>query len=261
MIAATNITLRYGRNTVLDDLSFQADPGQFTAIVGPNGSGKTSLLKALTGEMPIDGKVSVSGCDIAATPAWHLATLRAVLPQATVLSFPFQALEVVRLGQARNTMRDGTLPHQALARVGLSGYEHRFYQELSGGEQQRVQLARVLCQVWTPVENGTPRWLLLDEPVSSLDIGHQLEIMQIARDYANAGGGVIAVMHDLNLSAMFADRVVLMKSGAILADGTASNVLTDQNVSQTYECRVQTRTVPQDQAWFLLPQGAALRPD
>lgn len=261
MIAATNITLRYGRNTVLDDLSFQADPGQFTAIVGPNGSGKTSLLKALTGEMPIDGKVSVSGCDIAATPAWHLATLRAVLPQATVLSFPFQALEVVRLGQARNTMRDGTLPHQALARVGLSGYEDRFYQELSGGEQQRVQLARVLCQVWTPVENGTPRWLLLDEPVSSLDIGHQLEIMQIARDYANAGGGVIAVMHDLNLSAMFADRVVLMKSGAILADGTASNVLTDQNVSQTYECRVQTRTVPQDQAWFLLPQGAALRPD
>ncbi|MGD1884620.1 MAG: heme ABC transporter ATP-binding protein [Paracoccaceae bacterium] len=261
MIAATNITLRYGRNTVLDDLSFQADPGQFTAIVGPNGSGKTSLLKALTGEMPIDGKVSVSGCDIAATPAWHLATLRAVLPQATVLSFPFQALEVVRLGQARNTMRDGTLPHQALARVGLSGYEDRFYQELSGGEQQRVQLARVLCQVWTPVENGTPRWLLLDEPVSSLDIGHQLEIMQIARDYANAGGGVIAVMHDLNLSAMFADRVVLMKSGAILADGTASNVLTDQNVSQTYECRVQTRTVPQDEAWFLLPQGAALRPD
>ena len=261
MISATNITLRYGRNTVLDDLSFQADPGQFTAIVGPNGSGKTSLLKALTGEMPIDGKVSVSGCDIAATPAWHLATLRAVLPQATVLSFPFQALEVVRLGQARNTMRDGTLPHQALARVGLSGYEDRFYQELSGGEQQRVQLARVLCQVWTPVENGTPRWLLLDEPVSSLDIGHQLEIMQIARDYANAGGGVIAVMHDLNLSAMFADRVVLMKSGAILADGTASNVLTDQNVSQTYECRVQTRTVPQDEAWFLLPQGAALRPD
>ena len=100
----------------------------------------------------------------------------------------------------------------ALARVDLAGFEGRMYQELSGGEQQRVQLARVLCQVWTPVAEGRARYLFLDEPVSSLDIGHQLSVMRLARDFAARGGGVVAVMHDLNLTSMFADQVVMMQS-------------------------------------------------
>lgn len=255
MISARDVTLRYGRKPVLEGLDFTAHPGALTAIVGPNGSGKTSLLKALTGEIPCDGAVRVEGNDIATTPAWQLASLRAVLPQSTPMSFPFQAIEVVRLGLGQGTSNDPRLPHRALARVGLAGYEARFYQELSGGEQQRVQLARILCQVWEPLVSGQPRWLLLDEPVSSLDIGHQLQIMQIARDYVDAGGGVVSVMHDLNLSAMFADHVVLMKSGRIVADGWPEQVLTDENLTNTYGCPIRTRTPPMSSGWYLLPQA------
>lgn len=260
MITAKGITLRYGAKTILDRLDFQARPAALTAIVGPNGSGKTTLLKALTGETPCTGNVTVAGHDIAATPAWQLASVRAVLPQSTPMSFPFQAIEVVRLGLGRGLSQDARLPSRALARVGLAGYEARFYQELSGGEQQRVQLARVLCQVWEPMVAGQPRWLFLDEPVSSLDIGHQLQVMQIARDYVDAGGGVVAVMHDLNLSAMFADQIVLMRSGRIVADGRVDFVLTDENLSDAYNCAVRTRRPPPSSDWYLLPQAAA-QPD
>ncbi|WP_299505694.1 heme ABC transporter ATP-binding protein [uncultured Roseobacter sp.] len=256
MISARNVTLRYGRKTILENLNFSAQPGVLTAIVGPNGSGKTSLLKTLTGETPCDGEITLAGYDIATTPAWQLASLRAVLPQSTPMSFPFQAIEVVRLGLGQGVSADAHLPDRALARVGLAGYAQRFYQELSGGEQQRVQLARVLCQVWDPVIDAQPRWMLLDEPVSSLDIGHQLEVMRIARDYADAGGGVVAVMHDLNLSAMFADQIVLMKSGRIIADGRTDLVMTDAHLSEAYNCAVRTRTPPPCSDWYLLPQAA-----
>ena len=139
---------------------------------------------------------------------WESAALRAVLPQQTALSFPFTVREIVRLGMldGRSGVLAGEaerLPDRALARVDLDGFAGRFYQELSGGEQQRVQLARVLCQVWAPVLEGAPRYLFLDEPVSSLDIKHQLIIMDIARDFARRGGGVVAILHDLNLTAMY----------------------------------------------------------
>ena len=120
-------------------------------------------------------------------------------------------------GQTRAAM-------QALARVDLAHHAGRPYQSLSGGEQQRAQLARVLAQVGAARDADGPRWLLLDEPVSALDIAHQLEVMQIARDFADAGGGVVAVMHDLNLTAMFADRIVLLAEGHVLSAGTVAEV-------------------------------------
>src|SRR5690606_25644727 len=127
------------------------------------------------------------------------------------------------------------LPEEALAAVDLDGFGGRFYGELSGGEQQRVQLARVLCQVWVPVLDGVPRYLFLDEPVSSLDIKHQLMIMDVARAYANAGGGVIAVLHDLNLTAIHADQVVALRDGAVMARGTPAAVIKDEVLAQVFD--------------------------
>src|SRR5690606_21651506 len=126
--------------------------------------------------------------------------------------FPFTVREVVELGllDGPGLLRHEDRAAQALAAVDLTGFAGRFYQELSGGEQQRVQLARVLCQVWDPVGEDDPRFLLLDEPVSSLDISHQLTIMRLARRFADRGGGVVAIMHDLNLTAMFADHVTIL---------------------------------------------------
>ncbi|MEP4980544.1 heme ABC transporter ATP-binding protein [Ascidiaceihabitans sp.] len=255
MLTAKNLCVQYGAKTIIQNLNFTAQPAEITAIVGPNGSGKTTLLRALTAEVPYNGSIELNTHDISKTPAWQLASHRAVLSQATTLSFPFQAIEVVRMGLQTRSAKHKQLAVTALHCVGLAGFETRYYQELSGGEQQRVQLARVLCQVWHPVENGTPRWLFLDEPVSSLDIGHQLMVMQIAQDFAKAGGGVIAVMHDLNLSAMFAQTVVLMNDGRITGQGAPADILTDRLLSTSYQSEIRTCLPPKQDGWYVLPQA------
>ncbi|RVV98553.1 heme ABC transporter ATP-binding protein [Mesobaculum littorinae] len=257
-LIARDLTVEAGGRPILRGLDFTARSGALTAIVGPNGSGKSTTLKALTGDVAHRGRITLDGRELAAIPPTELAARRAVLPQAASLSFPFTVLEVVRLG-----LIDGLeaaqrhLPHDALARVGLAGFEGRYYQHLSGGEQQRVHLARVLVQVWTPVTpEGRARWLFLDEPVASLDIGHQIEVMTLARDYADAGGGVVAVMHDLNLTAMFADSVALITDGRCDAQGPPARVLTDDRLSRAYGCRLRLNTPPAGGAVYLLPQAA-----
>ncbi|RUZ75530.1 ATP-binding cassette domain-containing protein, partial [Mesorhizobium sp. M7A.F.Ca.US.003.02.2.1] len=151
---------------------------------------------------------------------------------------------------------DARLPERALARVDLDGFAGRFYQELSGGEQQRVQLARVLCQVWAPVLDGKPRFLFLDEPVSSLDIKHQLIIMNIARDFARRGGGVVAILHDLNLTAMYAERIFVMHRGRLAAAGSPRDVLSDDLIEKVFDCRLKVGVLPAGNMPFVLPQSA-----
>ncbi|EPX85716.1 heme ABC transporter ATP-binding protein [Salipiger mucosus] len=241
-----DIGVRYGRHEALGGVNLRARAGEVTAIVGPNGSGKSTLLGAITGTLPHAGRVILNGRDVAGQKPWELAAQRAVLPQATRLAFPFEVLEVVRLGQQAGTAGGrANVPMQALARVGMAHYAERIFQDLSGGEAQRVMLARVLAQVWSPVEAGVPRWLLLDEPVASLDIAHQLQVMEIARDFARAGGGVVTVMHDLNLTALFADRVLVLSGGRPLAFGTPQEVLTDDTLSRAYGCTLKVSRPPE----------------
>jgi iron complex transport system ATP-binding protein len=253
---AFDITVKLGQRTILHGVDFTAEPGRVTAIVGPNGSGKTTLLRAMTGEIAHAGRVLLNGMDTATLKPWELAAIRAVQPQSTTIAFPFTVLEIVRLGLSAGLSAGKTdLPLRALEAVDLGGFAGRYYQDLSGGEQQRVQLARVLTQVWEPVVDGSPRWLILDEPVASLDIGHQFTVMDLARRYAGAGGGVVAVMHDLNLTAMFADQVVLMQAGRIAAAGTPAEVLTDRTLAEVYGCPVPVNTTPPGGIPFLLPQA------
>jgi iron complex transport system ATP-binding protein len=263
MIEARNVSVSIGRKRIIANLDFEIRPGEMAAIVGPNGSGKTTFLKAVSGDLPYTGNISINGRDIAVMKPWQAAAIRAVLPQATALSFPFTVREVVKLGLTGGRSgvlpgEDERLPDRALARVDLEGFAGRFYQELSGGEQQRVQLARVLCQVWAPVLDGSPRYLLLDEPVSSLDIKHQLIIMNIARDFARRGGGVVAILHDLNLAAMFADRIFVMHRGSLAAAGSPQSVLSDELISRVFECRLKVGALPAGNTPFVLPQSAAL---
>lgn len=261
MYQAENITYVLSGRPILRNVHFVARPGEVTVIVGPNGSGKTTLLKALTGEIKADGDVSINGTLIRALKPYHAAALRAVLPQSSVLTFPFSVHEVVRLGVSGGLAgvsqgETGRLPERALARVDMSGFGGRYYNELSGGEQQRVQLARVLCQVWEPVLDGQPRYLLLDEPISSLDVRHQLHIMDIARDYANAGGGVIAILHDLNLAAMYADSIAVMSRGEMVAQGACEDVLTNALIETVFGCPMRLGVTPPENAPFILPQSA-----
>lgn len=253
MLKACDLTVSLARRAVLHGVSLTAAPGTLTAIVGPNGSGKTTLLRALTGDLAYGGTASLNGVDIAGAGAARLAQLRGVLAQSTQLSFPFTVLEVVRLGLTNGGGDARAMA--ALAEVGLQGHAGRVVQELSGGEQARVHLARVLAQVWEPVTDSGPRWLFLDEPVAALDIGQQLTVMRLARRYADRGGAVVAVMHDLNLSSMFADRVALLHAGRLLAHGTPAEVLTDAHLARAYGCALRVNTVPQTPGPWLVPQA------
>ncbi len=262
MIEARDVSVSIGRKKIVSGVDFEVRPGELAAIVGPNGSGKTTFLKALSGDLPYEGSVIINGRDARRMQPGEAAGMRAVLPQATALSFPFTVREVVKLGlmNGRSGALPGEndrLPERALARVDLEGFGGRFYQELSGGEQQRVQLARVLCQVWAPVLEGQPRWLFLDEPVSSLDIRHQLTIMDVARDFARRGGGVVAILHDLNLTAMYADRVFVMHRGRLAAAGVPAETLSDQIMSRVFECDLKVGALPRAGVPFVLPQSVA----
>jgi iron complex transport system ATP-binding protein len=257
-LRAEGIGVMLGRTPLLSGVDLVAQPGQVTAIVGPNGSGKTTLLRALTGEISAAGWITLNDLPVGPRHAATLASRRAVLPQATRLAFPFTVIEVVRLGHLAGphaALQD--LPSRALQRVGLGRMEHRFYQDLSGGEQQRAQLARVLAQVWQPYGSDGANWLFLDEPVSSLDIGQQLVVMRIARDCAADGGGVICVLHDLNLAAMFADAMVVLRPGRVAAQGVPAQVMTSDLLSDVYDCPLRVSTTPPGDVPFILPHAVA----
>jgi len=260
MIDVSNLSVRLAGKTIVQDVSFVAEAGTLTAICGPNGSGKTTTMKAISGELAYQGSVHMNSSEIRGLEPWQLAEMRGVLPQASSISFPFTVREIVRMGltsgRNRHPEQADRTAAEALASVDLAGFEGRFYQELSGGEQQRVQLARVICQISEPVLEGKPCWLLLDEPVSSLDISHQLTIMTLAQRFCQHGGGVVAVMHDLNLTALFADRMVLLKAGRLQAAGPVKEVLTDRHLQDVFGCNLRVNRVPANDAPFVLAHSA-----
>lgn len=262
VLEVSGVSVAIDRKRIVEGVSVTARAGEVLAIIGPNGSGKTTLMKALSGELGHEGEIALNGQPLRSLPPRAAATMRAVMPQASVLSFPFTVREVIRLGLAAGV---GVLPARreavveaALQRVDLAGFGGRMYQSLSGGEQQRVQLARVLCQVWQPVFEGTPRLLLLDEPVSSLDIKHQLLVMEIARAFAADGGAVIAILHDLNLAALYADQVLVMSRGRRAACGAPTEVLGLALVREVFGCELATVELPDGTPLFAPAVAARL---
>lgn len=239
LLQLSGVGVNAGRVEIVKEISFSAVAGEVLAIIGPSGSGKTTLMRAMTGESAYRGSIELAGREVCELAPGAQADLRGVLPQNSQISFPLNVTEVVGLGflgRQKERVDRYLRVREALAKVGLNGFEERSYQDLSGGEQQRVQLARVLVQVWEPVPvYAPPHWLFLDEPVSSLDIKHQFQIMQLARDYADSGGGVVTVMHDLNLTLAFADKVLVMKDGYGLAFGRREEVMTAELLTAAYD--------------------------
>lgn len=260
MITVKHLSVKRSKKTILSDISFEAPSGAVTVIAGPNGSGKTTLLKALAQELGYGGDIYFNGVNLKTMKPWQRASMRGILPQISELLFPFLVSEVVALGlQAGNAMvvegrRSQNIIIQALDKVGLGGYATRFYQELSGGEQARVQLARVLSQVWYPMLNDLPCWLLLDEPIAALDVDHQLTVMNLARHFADSGGGVLTTLHDLNIAARFADKIIFMKKGQIFASGTVKAIMTSATLSALYQCEIPVNQLPTSDIPFVLPQ-------
>jgi iron complex transport system ATP-binding protein len=205
---------------------------------------------------PSAGAIRLHGRDLLAYTPAALARYRSVLAQSVTLAFPFSVGEVVRLGLPARALaaRAAALERRGLEAVGMEAYGDRPASDLSGGEQQRVHLARVLVQLWAAEDDGRARYLLLDEPTASLDLSHQLLVLKLAREHAAAGGGVLAVLHDLNLAAMIADEIVALDRGRVVARGAPEQVITDRLMADTYGVGIRVRTVPA--GIFALPQTA-----
>ena len=237
MLEARGIGVSLGGNRILEDVSLSVVPGEVLAILGPNGAGKTTLLNVLTGAFrPGGGTVTLSGRLLADWPRQDMARRRAVLPQHSGLAFPFSVLEVVLMGRSPHARRssyrnDLAVARAALRECGTDRLERRVYTTLSGGERQRVHLARALAQIW---ERSGERNLLLDEPTASLDLAHQHMTLATARRFAQDGTGVVVILHDLNLAAMYADRICMLKSGRVHASGTPHEVIRPEHIETMY---------------------------
>lgn len=240
MITLEEVALARGTRQVLSSVSFTLRPGELVALLGPNGAGKSTLIAALTGELPLAaGRILLEGRALADYHPAALARRRAVLPQQSRLSFGFTVLEVVALGRSAHagepSMReDASAIAAAMTAAGVTAFAKRDYRQLSGGEQQRVQLARALAQIWRPPQDREPRFLLLDEPVASLDLAYQQSVLRVARQQAEAGCGVLASLHDPNLAAAHADRVLMLSEGRLLADGSPEEVLRPDLLERVY---------------------------
>lgn len=260
MLEAKGITVERSGRKLLDDVTVAIVPERVTAIVGPNGAGKSTLIKILAGEIvPTRGDVLLDGRNLKTFRAAELAARRAIVPQSTVLSFPFSVIEVVKLGASvpgfdQNPEHSTRIAEDALSDVGLTAFRDRLYSQLSGGERQRVHVARALCQLNAGIRRHTQTAvLLLDEPTSSLDLSHQSLVLGEARSQSDDGRAVAVVLHDLNLAAAWANEIVLMSSGGIAARGPPSEIFRDDLLSTVFGCPIRANVPPPAGTPYMLP--------
>ena len=236
-----HVSAGYGRMPVLKDVSAALEPGKLTSIIGVNGCGKSTLLKAILGILPISGgQITIDGEDLAAMSRTQVARRIAYLSQGK--STPDMTVEQLVLHgrfphlryPRRYTSQDRRIAREAMEQMGITEFMHSPLAALSGGMRQNVYIAMALAQ-------GTD-YVLLDEPTTYLDIGHQLELMKILRNLADSGKGVAAVMHDLPMAFTFSDRIILMGDGAILYSGDPEPLCTDPVLKQIFGITLQRST-------------------
>lgn len=236
-LIADNVSLHMSGFNILRDVNIAINAGQITAIVGPNGAGKSSFIKVLSGDiLPTQGEVTLNDSGLSDWSSDQRAKMVSVLPQHSLLNFPFNASEVVALGRIPHQsgkVRDTEIVKEALTTVDASYLESRFFTQMSGGEKQRVQLARVLAQIWEPTSIGN-QFIVLDEPTSALDLSHQVLTLKIVSKLAERGVGVVMVVHDLNLAARCADNIIVFDKGIIVAQGSPYEVLNEQLISNVF---------------------------
>ncbi len=227
-----------GRHLLIKDISMTLNAGEVLVVLGQNGAGKSTLFKALSGEWkPSCGSIELLGRELEQWPAAQLACRRAVLPQYSSLAFDFTVQEVVAMGRMpHSTGRavDALLVERVMRECDVFNLRKRLYTSLSGGERQRTQLARVLVQI-AQDPPGQERLLLLDEPTSALDLAHQHSLLQQIRMLAGQQVGVLMILHDLNLAAAYADRIMLLKQGQCVSTGGVEEVMQAALLSEVFE--------------------------
>jgi iron complex transport system ATP-binding protein len=242
-LEARDLAVRYGGSGLaLDGVSCDVSGGRFLAVVGPNGSGKTTLVRALSGLVRLErGTVRVEGKPLAEWSRPALARVLAVVPQGEEVAFPLRVEETVMLGRyarlgpfAAPAAADRAAVADALARCDVAAFARRTIDSLSGGEWQRVRLARALAQ--------EPRVLVLDEPTTSLDVRHEMELFELVRRLVDGGLAGLVITHHINLAARFADRMILLSAGRVVAEGPPTEVLRRETLREVFGWPVAVTT-------------------
>ncbi len=251
-ITTDNLHAGYGMNDIVKAVSCSFVKGTFTGIIGPNGSGKTTLLKAFSRIIPSTGILELNGKAVRDYTPSELGMELGFVPQDEGRPFSYTVLQVVLMARYARTSRFASLSpedfercHRTLEETGVAHLSDRSIQTLSGGEWQRVLIARALAQ--------DTRVLLLDEPTSHLDLSHQSDILSLMRNLASSGSTIIGVFHDLNLAALYCDRLVMIRNGQIVADGTPARVLTPEKIREVYGTDVISSIHPATGRTFLMP--------
>ena len=240
-IQTDTIQVSFGSKTILHDISLAIQDKEFVGIIGPNGSGKSTFLKCLYRVLqPSGGKIFFDGTELSSLSHRDTALKMAVVAQHSTVNFDFSVLEMVLMGRSpykglldRDQLDDYEIARHALAQVGLSDFESRNFNTLSGGEQHRVILARALAQ--------RTECLVLDEPTNHLDIKYQLELMTIVK---RLDATVVSAIHDLNLAAIYCDRIIALKDGHIVCSGTPQDVLSSDTIRHIYGVSAMVQTLP-----------------
>jgi iron complex transport system ATP-binding protein len=260
LLNVDQVSFSYGTIEAVKDLSFSVARGEVFGLLGPNGSGKSTVVRLLSCVLaPRSGRISLAGQDLGSYKREELARQIAVVPQETTIELPFSVLEVVLMGRSPHVGRFGferaedlAVAHRVMEQTGIAELATREIHELSGGERQRVILARALAQ--------EPRVLLLDEPTAFLDIRHQVEVYDLVKDLSRQDElAVVAILHDLNLAALYCDRLALLKSGRLFCLGTPEQVLTYANIKEVYETEVYIGLNDITGKVHILPLDAATR--
>jgi iron complex transport system ATP-binding protein len=232
-LMATGLSVRLARKVIVEDISLTLRSGEFTVLLGPNGAGKTTVIRALAGVLPAEGRIEIAGRPLATLSLRERARRIAYLPQGHITHWPMEVASVVALGRhphadafAPATDDDRAAVRAALTATGLEPLAARSVTSLSGGERARVALARALAT--------QASILLADEPTMSLDPRHQLVVMELLARVAHGGTAVLAVLHDLALAARFADRVLMMDRGRLVADGPPREVVTPEKIAAVF---------------------------
>lgn len=250
-LTAHKLCYRQNGRMLIDSLSLTLAPGEMVALIGPNGAGKSTLLRMLSGWItPDSGECRLEGKPLENWSQTALSRKRAMMRQQNPMAFSWPAQAVVEMGRAPwPENATPMLTGEIMALTGCSELASRDYRTLSGGEQQRIQLARALAQLWH--NDGPCGWLFLDEPTSALDLHHQQQVLRLLKTLVVPGKlHICVVLHDLNLAALWADRIMLMHSGRLVADGAPSDVIEEQTLRHWYQADVAVyphpeRAVPQ----------------
>ncbi|OYD14810.1 hypothetical protein CH333_07160 [candidate division WOR-3 bacterium JGI_Cruoil_03_44_89] len=250
MLDIINITVGYRRLPVLRELSLRIRENEFLGIIGPNGGGKSTLLRTICGILqPWNGKILLCGKDLASLAKKEIARKIGYVPQASSFAFPFSCEEVVLMGRYAhdgNRKRDYEVAKWAMGLTDTLALKERKINELSGGELQRVIIARALAQ--------EPKILLLDEPTVHLDINHRVEIFKLLRELKSHGITIITVLHDLNLASEYSERVVVIKDGRILYDGLPLDIIDKEIIKRIYGIEVNIIKNPLSGLPLVLPR-------